>query len=185
MEEENKKICEDRKLLEYESVISIWKRMDESYWTSVHVFVIIMGLLFAGYSKIIQMDGAEKEIISFIYCVAAIIMCVIWLFVLQRKLAHIYLAQEVAIEFENGNKGYFTKRNEMLNRKSKEFNEKLSKKFLDDYFDEYCGIRRCLVKIPSGTLMAFWFPISMAITWLFILMKTLIDIICLICQYFC
>ena len=77
-EEINKK---NRELANYEIIISIWRRMDESYWTSVNIFILIIGLLLAGYSQIIDI---AKQLL-YVYCIAAILISLIWLFVLHKK----------------------------------------------------------------------------------------------------
>jgi len=121
----------DEIIQKYDVVISIWKRMDESYWTSFNMFLIIEGLLLAGYSQVIDIKNFSKVFgYSIIYSVAGIVITMLWWYVFNKKMAFTYLAEDCARELEekifNNGCGYFQKTVKIFhkeNNNKKEFKE--------------------------------------------------------------
>jgi len=152
----------DGKLTSYESVISIWKRMDESYWTSVNVFILIVGLLLAGYSQIID----KPKQLLYVYCIAGISICLIWLFVSHRKMAFTYIAEDVGRDLERTiysdlqDGGFFTR------------SKKIFKNDDDEWLNEFFKRRKIFTKIGSAFLMSFILPTVMIVIWIGILIVT-------------
>ena len=79
----------------YEATLSIWTRWDESYWTSFNIFILIIGVLFAALSQVYT-----KLPIVLLICISGLVVTINWIFVLQRKLVHIYVAQEIGKNLE-------------------------------------------------------------------------------------
>ncbi len=161
-EEINKK---NRELANYEIIISIWRRMDESYWTSVNIFILIIGLLLAGYSQIIDIKTIAKPLL-YVYCIAAILISLIWLFVLHRKKAFTYIVEEIGRELERTTysdlaKGGFFMMSEEIFRKGDE-------KLLNKFFKK----RKIFTKVGSAVLVTFILPTGMIVIWIGILIVT-------------
>ena len=150
------------KLTSYESVISIWRRMDESYWTSVNVFILIVGLLLAGYSQII---GKPKQLL-YVYCVAGILICLIWLFVSHRKMAFTYIAEDVGRDLERiiysdlQDGGFFTR------------SEKTFENGDGEWLNKFFNRRKIFTNVGSAFLMSFILPTVMIVIWIGILIAT-------------
>ena len=155
-------------LQKYDILVSIWKRWDESYWTSFYVFVLVTGLLFAGYAQIYD----REIIIACIISIAGIIISIIWIFILNRKLTHIYLAEKEGRKLEE------------LIFVNKDINQKLSlgcfratknpdRKFLSDMFKS----RQILTNVSSGLLVSLAIPIVIVLTWFAVFVVTYFMII--------
>ncbi|UCF12785.1 MAG: hypothetical protein JSW06_00630 [Thermoplasmatales archaeon] len=135
-------------LRRYEILVNIWKRWDESYWTSFYIFILIIGLLFAGFAHIYD----KTKLLALILCLAGILISSIWLFILHKKLTHIYLAEKEGrklekIIFDNeSNQGLPLGCFQAIMNPDKNF---LSERFKSRFF---------LTKIPSGILVAFVIP---------------------------
>ena len=178
-EKKNEEINDkDRKLTNYESIISIWKRMDESYWTSVNVFILIVGLLLAGYSQIIE----KPKPLLYVYCIAGILICLIWLFVSHKKMAFTYIAEDIGRQLEeiiysdlkklpsgkNFAGGFFTMSKNIFDKDADKEIKDNSRQWLNDFFN----CRKVFTKVGSAKLMSFYLPIVMIVVWIGILVVT-------------
>jgi uncharacterized LabA/DUF88 family protein len=180
-EKKNEEINEkNRKLKNYEIIISIWRRMDESYWTSVNIFILIIGLLLAGYSQIIDIANIAKPLL-YVYCIAAILISLIWLFVLHKKKAFVYLAEEVGRELEETMYSDLAKVERDLEKtkdsdlhkvgfftRSKEIFKNGDEKMLNEFLKR----RKIFTKVRSAFLMCFILPTVMIVIWICILIVT-------------
>lgn len=152
----------DGKLRSYECIVSIWSRMDESYWTSVNVFILIVGLLLAGYSQII---GKSKPL-SYVYCTAGILICLIWLFILHKKIAFIYIAEDIGRNLERAiysdlqPGGFFTR------------SKKIFLNAGEDWFNEFFKRRKIFTKVSAAFLTSFILPAVIIAVWVGILIAT-------------
>ena len=185
----NAKETKDRneELKKYESINSIWRRYDESYWFSFHMFIIIMGLLLVGYSQVIN-TSIFSIFLSIIYCGAGMSISLIWLFVLHKKMAFTYIAEEVGRDLEDTifpdfYKGIFTRAKytfhpfEKDEKEEKKWKEK-REKFLNSHFDK----RVIFTQKSSSKLTAFYIPLILIAIWIIILIGTLINGLS---DYFC
>ena len=164
-EKKNEKINEmDRKLTNYESIISIWRRTDESYWTSVNMFILIEGLLLAGYSQII---GRPKQLLC-VYCIAGILIGLIWLFVLNRKMAFSYIAEEVGRDLEKTTYSDLKKGGFFMRSKKIFFKKNMDKQWLKEYYNG----REIFARYGSSWLMSIFLPIVMVVIWFVISIVT-------------
>ena len=162
-EKKNEEINEkNSKLTKYEIIISIWRRMDESYWTSVNIFILMIGLLLAGYSQII--DIAKP--LLYVYCIAAILISLFLLFVLHKKKAFTYIAEEIGRELEGttysdlDEGGFFTR--------SKKIFKNDDEKWLNEFFKK----GKIFTKFGSAFLVSFILPTGMIVLWIVILIVT-------------
>lgn len=136
-----------------DDIILIWKRWDESYWISFNVFVIMTGLLLAGYSQVVKMKIIELAVP---YCVGGFFISLIWLIILCRKYALIIAA-------ESEKEDLFDKR--IRTCKNLDNNKKLDKLII-----------RRFKKSSSGFYASVLFPILIMILWFVMLIIT-----CFIC----
>ena len=145
----------------YNKIITIWEHWDKGYWTSFHIFIIINGLLFAGFTQVIQ----RTIVIAFIFCVAGVIINFIWMFILNGKLAHMYKAQELGKELESNifidSKGCFTEIEKFKN------NPYLLKNHLK-------GSQVLFASQSTGYYSAYLFPIIVIIIWFSLLVVTFV-----------
>ena len=175
----NAKETKDRneELKKYESIVSIWRRWDESYWTSFYVFIIVIGLLLAGYSQTVY-----NKFIGFplVYCIVGIIITIIWLFILHRKLVHIYIAEYIGRNVEekinsDSKLGCFMASNEFKKRiKDKEPQTKNELKKLEEELEGKFENRIKYTKRSSGYLVSYIFPLIIIAIWILFLIVTLI-----------
>ena len=156
----------ENNLNKYGYVISIWKRWDESYWTSFHMFLIVEGLLLAGYSQVIDIRDITKiSNYSIIYSLAGIAITILWLFVLHKKMAFTYLAEDVARELENS---VFTdlQKGGPFQRSEYTFHGMGDNKKIDiDWLQGHFGGRWIYTIFPSSTLIAFCIPFLIFEIW--------------------
>ena len=80
---------------QYTSIISIWERWDESYWSSFNMFVLIITLLVAGFSQLVN-----NKPIAAVVCLVGISMSISWLFILNRKFFIILIAESIGRTLE-------------------------------------------------------------------------------------
>lgn len=153
----------ENNLKKYEQVISIWKRWDESYWTSVYVFILVLGLMFAGFSQIYD----KSKIIALIFCITGVLISLIWMLILHKKLAHIYIAESEGRIFE------------MMLFSNTKFNGcfALNKKYSENQLPEISNIfkwRKILTEFSSGFLVSFVLPLIFIAIWSVIFLITLV-----------
>lgn len=144
----------DEDIKKYDSIISIWKRWDESYWTSFYVYIIVIGLFLAGFSQTI----GRINIVALFICILGFLMSIYWLFILHKKYAHIIIAETEGkkIErsvFSNSNvNGCFTSA------------EKFKKGELPE-ISKIFGCRRFLTESSSGFVVSFIVPMTFLCIW--------------------
>jgi hypothetical protein len=168
----------DELIKKYESIISIWTRWDESYWASFNYFLVINGLFFIAFytifSKTFGSDNSNSNndiFLPLIICIGGLASCIIWLFILNKKLTFIYLAEfigrkheewiyldsETQGENEKKIKGCFYGNNKFMNENEKE-----------TYKDIHQSIKwyqKGFTKKGSGMLTAFALPLLFSIIW--------------------
>lgn len=160
----------EQELKKYENIISVWKRLDESYWSSVHMYIIIMGLLLAGFSQMID----KSTLLLFIYCCAGIIISLIWILILHKKMSNTYIAEEVARDLEEETfvgleyRGVFTRTKYTYYHHDNSKEEKKWSKWRKEFLIGHFGKRQGLTNISSAKLVSYYFPLFMWILWIVI-----------------
>ncbi len=151
-------MCE-KEIRQYNSIISIWERWDKGYWDSFHFYIIVISLLFAGYSQIIN----KINIAAVIVCFTGFIISIFWFFILHRKYAHILIAENEGRKLETK---IFTDCNGCFT------SNKNFKKGTYNEIDEALGCRKFLTKISSGLIVSFFVPLTFTIIWLTLMIIT-------------
>jgi hypothetical protein len=154
-------------LKRYEILVTIWKRWDESYWTSFNIFVVVTGLLLAGFTQL----GKNDDILKQIFCFAGITISILWLLTLNRKFVHLTCCEEEGRKLEkeiykNTDKkfGVYTSIKKFAHPESEEDNK--YKKEIQNIL----GFKKYLTGFSTGALMACVFPIVILIVWIILSM---------------
>lgn len=155
----------DEWLKKYEYIVSIWQRWDESYWTSFNYFLVINGLFFVAFYTVFNklFNDNTDVFVSSIFCIFGFFSCIIWLYILNKKLTFIYLAECVGRKHEEKIypdleiKGCFYGNSNYLKEKEK-----------NNYKDVHETIKwyqKGFIKLGSGKLTACAIPILFCILW--------------------
>lgn len=153
---------EEGKLTRYGSIISIWRRLDETYGTSVNLFLFTTGLFLVGYSQLIEMNKG----FLYRYCAAGILICLIWLFVLHRIVAQIYVVEDVGLDLEKeifsdlNEGGFFTRSRKLVINGDREWIDKTFKR------------RKIFTKVTSAFIMSYILPILLLVIWIGLMIAT-------------
>ncbi|MBN1110189.1 MAG: hypothetical protein JXA45_05460 [Methanomassiliicoccales archaeon] len=83
----------------YARIIEIWTHMDETLWSSLNMFLLTQGILFAGLMVIFDSEMRTSSIPTLI-CVAGIIMTMMWIFVSGRRKHSLFLIEHQARHLE-------------------------------------------------------------------------------------
>ena len=80
----------------YELIIKLYNSATDKYWKIYSIFLVIMGLLFAGFSQVIEFG---IEIVT-MYCIIGIVISFIWMPVIRRNIVHAEICEDLGRNIE-------------------------------------------------------------------------------------
>lgn len=162
----NKDLLELKK---YEHIVTIWNRWDESYWTSFNYFLVINGLFFVAlYTVLSKTFGSDYNfVLSVIFCIGGLASCLIWLFILNKKLTFIYLAEQLGRKIEE--EKLYPSNSKIKGCFYGGHAYKTDKETYKDVYESITWFQKGFIKISSGLLTAFVLPFLFSVLWMFLL----------------
>lgn len=68
----------------YEQLVTIWMHMDDTLWSSLNIFLLTQGILFAGIAVLFDKEKMIENLPQIIAC-AGVVISFMWLFVSGRR----------------------------------------------------------------------------------------------------
>ena len=142
------------------TLVAIWQRLDEGFFSSFNIFVLAQGILVAGF---LQVDSSAKLVKIVCACIGAF-LSVAWMLVMHRKQAHTHMVEDCCREVE--------RRTRALVDEERYFVQAGGEFHPPDPNSQPKARRGKLARFPSWKIVAFVIPLGMTVSWVLFLLMT-------------